>query len=523
MVHASLLASSLLLPAALAAGLYSRDSPVLNVDSKSYNTLIAQSNHTSIVEFYAPWCGHCQNLKGAYERAAKQLTGLAKVAAINCDDEENKSFCGSMGVKGFPTLKIVRRNPKKPTARPFVEDYQGPREAKDIVTAVIDKIPNHVARPKGDEVDTWVKSEGVKALLFSNKGTVSALLKSLAIDYLDVISFAQIRDKDATVVEKYGVTNFPTLVLLPGGDAPTVTYTGELKKEAILEFLKAAAQPNPDPPAKKARTDKPKTNKSKASKDSSSLSKTSASQASAQASGAKPSQQSETIVDDGSPIPSPDPKVSDEKPIKVPKTVPAIPALPDGLSLQQKCLNSKSGTCILLLLPEGHPENPYPDEAKNSLSEIHHKHSGSGRKIFPFYQLPQTNSQAQALRKLLKLDEGVEIIAINGKKSWWHRYEDADYTQLGVERWIDEIRMGEAAKQKLPKTVIVDAADLPVEAAQQESADAADMKAKLKSQLPEGVDFEFEEIDDAEYEKIMKADDKKAGSSSQKPVDHEEL
>ena len=33
---------------------------------------------------------------------------MAKVAAINCDEESNKPFCGSMGVQGFPTLKIVK-------------------------------------------------------------------------------------------------------------------------------------------------------------------------------------------------------------------------------------------------------------------------------------------------------------------------------------------------------------------------------------------------------------------------------
>jgi len=105
--------SFLLPPLALAAGLYPKDSPVLQVDGRSYRNLLEKSNGTSIIEFYAPWCGHCQStsvhvslasrsgltyvadLKPAYEKAAKSLTGLAKVAAVNCDDEENKPFCGS--------------------------------------------------------------------------------------------------------------------------------------------------------------------------------------------------------------------------------------------------------------------------------------------------------------------------------------------------------------------------------------------------------------------------------------------
>ena len=69
-------------------------------------------------------------MQPAYEKAAKSLTGLAKVAAVNCDDESNKPFCGRMGVQGFPTLKIVK--PGKKPGKPIVEDYQGARSAKAI-------------------------------------------------------------------------------------------------------------------------------------------------------------------------------------------------------------------------------------------------------------------------------------------------------------------------------------------------------------------------------------------------------
>lgn len=40
----------LLLPSALAQGIYSKSSPVLQVDGSNYHDLIAKSNHTSIVE-----------------------------------------------------------------------------------------------------------------------------------------------------------------------------------------------------------------------------------------------------------------------------------------------------------------------------------------------------------------------------------------------------------------------------------------------------------------------------------------
>ncbi|KAF3764197.1 thioredoxin-domain-containing protein, partial [Cryphonectria parasitica EP155] len=143
------------------ASLYLKSSPVLQVDSKNYDSLIANSNHTSVVEFYAPWCGHCQNLKPAYEKAAKNLEGLAKVAAVNCDDDANKPLCGQFGVQGFPTLKIVRPGSKK--GKPVVEDYQGQRSAKAIVEAVVDKINNHVKRVNDKDIDEFLSTKNESA------------------------------------------------------------------------------------------------------------------------------------------------------------------------------------------------------------------------------------------------------------------------------------------------------------------------------------------------------------------------
>ena len=57
--------------------------------------------------------GHCKNLAPHYEKVAKNLKGIAKVAAVDCDEEKNKPLCGSQGVQGFPTLKIFKPSSKK--------------------------------------------------------------------------------------------------------------------------------------------------------------------------------------------------------------------------------------------------------------------------------------------------------------------------------------------------------------------------------------------------------------------------
>jgi len=77
--------------------------------------------------FYAPWCGHCQNLKPAYDKLAESLQGIVKVAAIDCDDEKNKRTCGEHGIQGFPTLKIFK--PSKQKGKPVVEGTTNPTVA----------------------------------------------------------------------------------------------------------------------------------------------------------------------------------------------------------------------------------------------------------------------------------------------------------------------------------------------------------------------------------------------------------
>ncbi|KAF7170493.1 hypothetical protein CNMCM5623_002930 [Aspergillus felis] len=452
---ALLLVASLLAASSVNAdGLYTKKSPVLQVTQKTYDQLIANSNYTSIVEFYAPWCGHCQNLKPAYEKAAKNLEGLAKVAAVNCDDDANKPLCGRMGVQGFPTLKIV--TPSKKPGKPKVEDYQGARSAKAIVDAVVDRIPNHVKKVTDKDLDKWLSEdkEAPKAILFTEKGTTSALLRAVAIEFLGSVKVGQIRNKESNAVEKFGVKEFPALVLVPGGDKEPIIYPGELKKQAIVEFLSQVAAPNPDPAPASTNAKSSKSSKSTKSAKSS-----------------KPSTIINEEAENLKPIESPDPKIvpddaTESKPAQVPIQAPPIPVLPTAEALEAACLKPTSGTCVLALLPEPREADAEvagpAKEALASLSEVAHKHALRKGKLFPFYSIPAINSGAKTLRAGLGLSEdqtSVEIIALNGRRGWWRRYdasESQDYGAVSVEAWIDAIRLGEGSKSKLPDGVIVE-------------------------------------------------------------------
>lgn len=483
------------LPAAQ-AGMYTKKSPVLQLNSKNYDSLINKSNHTSvsllvlflclafmlmnavfqIVEFYAPWCGHCKSLKPAYEKAATQLEGLAKVAAIDCDEESNKQLCGSMGVQGFPTLKIVR--PGKKAGRPVVEDYQGARTASGIAEAVAAKIPNHVTRVADKDLDKFLTgSDKPKALLFTDKGTTSALLRSLAIDFLSVIDVAQVRNKEKDAVAKFGVTKFPTLVLVPADSGKDhVVYDGEINKKGMLEFLKQAGEPNPDPaPAsKKAKKDtKKKKDDKKETKDKKKEKKDDKKDD-------KKKDEEEEKAADEEPKEAP---IQDEAPENPFARLAIIDIAATYNDLADKCLQAKSSTCVLAFLPST-PNAPGAREAEKAvmaLTELNTKYRDGHRQTFPFVGVPDLIEGVADIKKALGLTQHVDIVAINARRKWLRRYE-GDLSLRDIEAWVDKIRMGEGEKEKLPASIIANKAE------EKKADKAEDKKDDDKTDKEEGHD-----------------------------------
>lgn len=66
-----------------------------------------ESNKYVMVEFYAPWCGHCKALAPEYAAAATELKGAAdieKVALAKVDATQESELAEQFEVQGFPTV-----------------------------------------------------------------------------------------------------------------------------------------------------------------------------------------------------------------------------------------------------------------------------------------------------------------------------------------------------------------------------------------------------------------------------------
>ncbi|GAB4844164.1 disulfide-isomerase [Ancistrocladus abbreviatus] len=102
---------------------------VLTLDQSNFSETISK-NDFMVIEFYAPWCGHCKKLAPEYEKAASILSNHDPsiiLAKVDANEESNRELASNYEVKGFPTLKILRNGGKT------VQDYKGPRDAEGIV------------------------------------------------------------------------------------------------------------------------------------------------------------------------------------------------------------------------------------------------------------------------------------------------------------------------------------------------------------------------------------------------------
>lgn len=138
--------------------------------------------------------GHCKSLTPAWEAAASNLKGIVKIAAVNCDEE--RELAGMFEVKGFPTILFFGSdqvpNPhQKGAPWKTPEPYNGQRTASAIANYATSKLPNFVVSKNLDKF--FANDKLNKVVLFTDKTKTSNIYKSLAIEYKERLSFAQVQ------------------------------------------------------------------------------------------------------------------------------------------------------------------------------------------------------------------------------------------------------------------------------------------------------------------------------------------
>jgi len=108
-------------------------SNVVVLDSHNFDKIVKDSSKDVLVEFYAPWCGHCKRLAPDYEIVANAFAGEDSVVVAKIDCDAQKETCGAYDVSGYPTLKFFPKNNKDG------EKYEGARDVDAFVTYLNNK------------------------------------------------------------------------------------------------------------------------------------------------------------------------------------------------------------------------------------------------------------------------------------------------------------------------------------------------------------------------------------------------
>lgn len=230
-------------------------SAVLDLTPANFDDVVLKSGKPTLVEFFAPWCGHCKTLAPIYEELAtafEHSKGNVQIAKVDADAE--KSLGKRFGIQGFPTLKWFDGKSDVPT------DYSGARSLDALTEFITEKTgvrnKKKVSQPTSVAIlndSNFKKTIGDKHVLVAFTAPWCGHCKSLAPVWEDLATTyaneadvviakvdAESENSKATAAE-YGVSSYPTLKYFPKGSTTAENYDGGRSEENFVEFLNIKA------------------------------------------------------------------------------------------------------------------------------------------------------------------------------------------------------------------------------------------------------------------------------------------
>ena len=77
-----------------------------NIDSTTFTEKVLNNDKPVLVDFWAPWCGPCKQIKPHVDKIGNDYAGRADVVLVNTD--ENPDLATKYGVSGLPSLLVFK-------------------------------------------------------------------------------------------------------------------------------------------------------------------------------------------------------------------------------------------------------------------------------------------------------------------------------------------------------------------------------------------------------------------------------
>ncbi|KAI0015373.1 disulfide isomerase [Xylariomycetidae sp. FL0641] len=226
-------------------------SAVLDLVPDNFDKVVLKSGKPTLVEFFAPWCGHCKNLAPVYEELGSAYATSKDVQIAKVDADAEKALGKRFGVQGFPTLKWFDGKSDKP------EDYNGGRDLESLTKFISDKtgakakrkleMPSQVEMLNDKSFKETVGGDKNVLVAFTapwcgHCKNLAPVWETLAEDFINEphVVIAKVdaeADNSKATAQEQGVTSYPTIKFFPKGSSEPEAYSGGRSEKALIDFL----------------------------------------------------------------------------------------------------------------------------------------------------------------------------------------------------------------------------------------------------------------------------------------------
>ncbi|KAJ1494069.1 thioredoxin-like protein [Baffinella frigidus] len=218
------------------------ESAVMFLDTDNFDAELKKYKF-ALVEFMAPWCGHCNMLRPKFAAAALQLKDtMPEVAMVVVDATEEAELATAFSIKGFPSFKwFVDGTVDHDTV-------SNGRETEEIVQWVTRKAGNPTTEITDADgmakASTDFAAKGINVVGFFNEASGEAYEEFLKAARKDDMN-AYFVCFDTAIATKQGVKKPPGVEMYRSAsfDTQKETYAGILQAANLVADVKKLAVP----------------------------------------------------------------------------------------------------------------------------------------------------------------------------------------------------------------------------------------------------------------------------------------
>jgi protein disulfide-isomerase-like protein len=210
---------------------------------ENFDSIALDTTKDVLVEFYAPWCGHCKRLAPDWDKLSGVFANEEDVVIAKVDCTVEEALKARFDVKGFPTLKFFSKENKAG------EKYEGGRSLNDLVS-FINSRSSKSRLPDGlldENAGRDASFDKLTASLFSSEDQESVVEAARSLAQTSVAKTAQLYVKLVEKVVKSGKSYVESEIarlgrLLAGSVTPVKRDEFTIRSNILKSFLETPAE-----------------------------------------------------------------------------------------------------------------------------------------------------------------------------------------------------------------------------------------------------------------------------------------